>query len=195
MIRTMARAGFSWTFIGFESGSQEALDAYGKKAQVDDAFRAMEILRKNRVQVTGAFILGAPGETKAMMRQTVKFARRLNPRRAQFSILTPYPGSRLYDDVKDRLLTKDWELYSGLHPTIRSDHVSPGQMRRMQAHAYSSFYGRPAKALENLPHIVKVGANLSGHLSLRALATPANLAAYPLLCAWKWFAGVQRPVG
>jgi len=195
MIRTMARAGFSWTFIGFESGSQEALDSYGKKAQVGDALKAMEILRENRVQVTGAFILGAPGETKAMMRQTVKFAQRLNPRRAQFSILTPYPGSKLYNDVKDRLLTRDWGLYSGLHPTIRLDHVSPGGMRLMQLRAYSSFYGRPAKAVENMSYIMRVVPNLSGHLSLKALATPANLVAYPLLCAWKWFVGVPRPTG
>lgn len=195
MIRTMARAGFSWTFIGFESGSQESLDGYGKKAQVGDALKAMAILRENNVQVTGAFILGAPGETKAMMRQTVKFAQRLNPRRAQFSILTPYPGSKLYNDVKDRLLTRNWEHYSGLHPTIRLDHVSPGQMRLMQLRAYASFYGRPAKALENMSYIMRVVPNLSGHLSLKALATPANLATYPLLCAWKWFAGVQRPMG
>jgi anaerobic magnesium-protoporphyrin IX monomethyl ester cyclase len=195
MIRTMARAGFRWTFIGFESGSQEALDAYGKKAVVGDALKAMDILRENGVEVTGAFILGAPAETKAMMQETIRFARRLNPRRAQFSILTPYPGSKLYNDVKHRLLTTDWERYSGLHPTIKLDHVTPRGMRMMQARAYVSFYGRPPKALENLSYIVRAVPNLSGHLSLKAMATPANVVAYPLLWAWKWFIGMPRPTG
>jgi anaerobic magnesium-protoporphyrin IX monomethyl ester cyclase len=180
MIRAMSRAGWRWTFIGFESGSQEALDGYGKKAVVGDAFKAMEILRENQVEVTGAFILGAPNETKAMMQETIRFARRLNPRRAQFSILTPYPGSKLYDDVKHRLHTTDWALYSGLHPIIKMDSISPAGMRLMQVRAYATFYGLP---------------NVSGQVSLRAVATPANLVAYPVLMAWKWFIGMPRPMG
>ena len=195
MIRAMSRAGWRWTFIGFESGSQEALDAYGKKAVVGDAFKAMEILRENQVEVTGAFILGAPGETKAMMRETIRFARRLNPRRAQFSILTPYPGSKLYDDVKHRLLTTSWGLYSGLHPVIKLDHISSAGMRLMQLRAYASFYGRPAKARENMSHIARVVPNVSGQVSLHAVATPANLVAYLALGAWRWFIGIPRPTG
>lgn len=193
MIRTMARAGLRWTFIGFESGSQESLDAYGKKAQVGDALRAMDILRENNVEVTGAFILGAPGETKAMMRQTIKFARRLNPRRAQFSILTPYPGSKLYDDVQDRLLTRDWEQYSGMHPTMALDHVSSVGMRGVQFEAYSTFYLRPSKAIENVSYIFRGVPGLSGQLALKFMLTPAaRIATYAMLAAWKWFAGPPR---
>jgi len=195
MVRTMARAGFSWTFIGFESGSQEALDSYGKKACLADALKAMEILKENRVEATGAFILGAPGETKEMMRETIRFAKRLDPRRAQFSILTPYPGSKLYDGAKDRLLTRSWSRFSGMHPTMALDHVSPLQLRTMHTIAYSSFYGRPAKAVENLGYILRTIPVLSGTLSLKAMATPANLIVYPVLCAWKWLVSIQRPMG
>ena len=195
MVRTMARAGFSWTFIGFESGSQEALDSYGKKAKVEDALKAMEILKENRVEATGAFILGAPGETKAMMRETIRFAKRLDPRRAQFSILTPYPGSKLYDGAKDRLLTKNWSFYSGMHPTMHLDHVSPLELRKMHAVAYASFYGRPAKAVENVAYILRAAPVLSGVLGLKAVATPANVALYPVVWVWKWLAGMQRPMG
>ncbi|MFH1314557.1 MAG: radical SAM protein [Candidatus Eisenbacteria bacterium] len=163
MVRTMARAGFSWTFIGFESGTQEALDGYGKQATLSDALKAMEILEENKIEVTGAFILGAPGETKAMMRETIDFAKRLDPRRAQFSLLTPYPGTRLYENVKDRLLHKDWGLYSGLHPTIELDDVSPDELRKIQIEAYWSFYGRPGKAVENMSYIWRVFPRVSKH--------------------------------
>ena len=192
MVRTMARAGFRWTFIGFESGNQEALDGYGKKALLKDALGAMEVLRENGVEVTGAFILGAPDETRDMMKQTINFAKRLNPRRAQFSILTPYPGSKLYDDVGHRLLTKDWDSYSGMHPTMELDHVSYGEMRRLQFTAYSSFYGRPTKALENLSYICRVVPGLSGQFALWLLATPANLVAHPVSYAWKYLTGAPR---
>jgi anaerobic magnesium-protoporphyrin IX monomethyl ester cyclase len=195
MIRAMAGAGFRWTFIGFESGNQDALDGYGKKAQVSDALKAMDILRENQVEVTGAFILGAPDETKDMMKQTIRFAKRLDPRRAQFSILTPYPGSKLYTDVKHRLLTRDWDFYSGLHPTMKLDHVSPAEMRVMQIRAYFSFYLRGPKAVRNMSYILRTVPSLSGYLSLRAAAVPANLLTYPVLCAWKWLLGMNRHIG
>jgi anaerobic magnesium-protoporphyrin IX monomethyl ester cyclase len=156
MVRTMAKAGFTWTFVGFESGSQEVLDEYGKKAVVQDSLRAMRILKQNGVGVTGSFILGAPAETKRMMKETVRFAKALNPHRVQFTILTPFPGTKLYEAVRTRLLTKDWRHYTGTHPTIRLDHLSSRQMKRQLVGAYFSFYARVKQALANMPYFAKV---------------------------------------
>jgi len=156
MVRTMARAGFTWTFVGFESGSQEVLDEYGKRAMVDDALRAMRILKENRVGVTGSFILGAPAETKGMMKETVRFAKALNPHRVQFTILTPFPGTKLYESMRTRLLTGDWRRYTGTHPTIRLDHLSSRQMKRQLVGAYFSFYGRLKQSIANMPYFAKV---------------------------------------
>lgn len=155
MVRIMARAGFSWTFIGFESGSQEVLDGYGKKALTQDALRAMKILGDSNVRTTGAFILGALNETEKTIRETTEFAKRLNPSKVQFSILTPYPGAALYEEVKDRLLTDDWGKFTALEPVIKLDHLSPWKTGWSLMKAYMSFYLRPKKALENIRYIVK----------------------------------------
>jgi anaerobic magnesium-protoporphyrin IX monomethyl ester cyclase len=179
MIETMARAGFRWTFIGFESGSQEMLDGYGKKAYLHEALRAMEILKANRVMTTGAFILGAQNETADMVRQTIDFAKLLYPRRAQFSILTPYPGTRLFNDVEDRLLTRNWELYSGMFPTFKLDHLTPDETTHLFNVAYCAFYGRPHKMLENLSYIRRVSpllfkrlGKMLGRLAARPVRSP-----------------------
>jgi anaerobic magnesium-protoporphyrin IX monomethyl ester cyclase len=155
MVRMMGKAGLKWTFVGFESGSQEVLNGYGKKAHVQDALKAMEILKENDVEVTGSFIFGALNETKDMMKETISFAKSLNPTTAQFSILTPYPGTKLYERVRDRLLTKDWELYTGIHPTVKLDHVSPGELRWLYIMACLSFYGRPGKVFENMHYFIR----------------------------------------
>jgi anaerobic magnesium-protoporphyrin IX monomethyl ester cyclase len=153
MISTMARSGFKWTFVGFESGSQEVLDGYGKKTNTDDAFRAMEILDRNGVQATGAFILGAVNDTERTINETIRFAKALNPRKVQFSILTPYPGTRLYERVKDRLLSPDWDKFTALDPVIELDNLSPRQLHGLLLKAYTSFYLRPRKGIENIRHI------------------------------------------
>jgi len=160
MFRIRAKAGFRWTFLGFESSSQEVLNGYGKRMLVENGPRAMEILRENNVRVTGSFILGALNETRDMIKQTISFAKLLNPSRAQFSILTPYPGTRLYEEVKDRLLTQNWEIYTGVHPTIKLRHLSSEELRRLLIMAYFSFYGRPRKAFECMPYLYKVIPNI-----------------------------------
>ena len=170
MVRAMAKAGFRWTFLGFESGTQQVLNGYGKKALVQDDLRAMEILRANDVRVTGSFILGAPHETRDMLKKTLRLAKWLNPSRAQFSILTPYPGTRLYEKVKNRLLTRNWEIYTGLHPTIKLDHISPEELRKFLKMAYFSFYGRPGKILENVPYLYRIFPNLVMPAACRPLS-------------------------
>lgn len=195
MVETMARAGFKWTFIGFETGSQEALDGYGKRVHVDDSLKAMKILKDNGVDVTGAFILGAPEETRQMMMDTIEFAKRLDPRRAQFSVLTPYPGSKTYERMETRLLTRDWSLYDGLNPVIAMDHVSPEEMRRIQIAAYSSFYGRPKKAIQNLSYVRRTLPSAAGFLSLWALTSAASVGSYPIAQAKKCLTGALRFLG
>ncbi len=156
MIRTMARSGFRWTFIGFESGSQEVLDGYGKKASIRDAFRAMKILKENNVSATGAFILGAMNETKKTVDETIDLARSLDPVKVQFSILTPYPGTKLYEQVQDRLLTRDWGRYNALNPIVRLDDLTAKQLSLRLLKAYTSFYLRPRKTIENIRIISNV---------------------------------------
>lgn len=155
MVEAMARAGLRWMFLGFESGSQEILNEYGKKSSLDDARRAVDILHANGVKIIGAFILGALGDSDRTMRETIALAKSLNPSRAQFSLLTPYPGTKLFERVKEKLLTRDWEMYSGLHPTIRLDKITPQRLNRFLFKAYAGFYLRPPKAIENFKYIYR----------------------------------------
>jgi len=192
LVSIMARSGFSWTFIGFESGTQETLDKYGKKATIGEALKAMEILKANKVQVTGAFILGELHETPQMVRQTINFAKRLDPRRAQFSILTPYPGTRLFTQVEDRLLTRNWELYSGMYPTIRLDHMSPRRLRRLFLSAYREFYGRPRKALQNFEYIMRVLPSIPRMVAPAIGTMAAGYSRRPINYARKCLATVGR---
>lgn len=160
MVRIMARAGFRWTFIGFESGNQDVLNQYGKKARVQDDFKAMEILKQNGVGVTGSFIIGAPDEDRSMIEETIELAKRLNPVRAQFSILTPYPGTKLYEKVKDRLLPGKWDRYSGGNATMRLDHLSHKKLKRLLILSYFRFYVRPVKLVQNISYFLKAIASM-----------------------------------
>lgn len=145
LVKLMARAGLKQVFVGFESGSQEVLDQFGKDLDVDKSFKAVEILRKYKISVWASFIIGALNETKKMIKQTIKFANKLNPDFIQFGILTPYPGTALYEKVKNRLLTTNWRKFWGGDPVIKLDKLTPKELKKLFWRAHLSFYARPKR--------------------------------------------------
>jgi len=157
MVELMGKAGLRQVFIGFESAEQETLDGFGKKLEAESVFKGVEILKKNKIDVWGSFIIGGLEETKEMVKKTIRFAKRLDPAYAQFSILTPYPGTKLYDSVKHKLLSDNWEIFWGGQPVIRLDKITPKELQRLIIRAYLSFYLRPKKLFQlSLPYLYEL---------------------------------------
>jgi anaerobic magnesium-protoporphyrin IX monomethyl ester cyclase len=148
----MAEAGVRTMFLGIESPSRRVLKSYkkGGSASHEVSVRAVDTLRRNGIETWGAFMLGEPSETREEMETTIQFAKYLNPGTAQFTILTPYPGTRLWDDVKDRLITRNWNLYDAMHSVFRPDHVSPLELEGLCRKAYREFYLRPWRLARGL---------------------------------------------
>jgi anaerobic magnesium-protoporphyrin IX monomethyl ester cyclase len=150
LLPLMHRSGARTVFLGIESGSQEELDELGKGTQVHQAREAVELLRRHGIDTIASFILGAPGETRESLERTIRLARRLRPAAAQFSLLTPYPGTDLYRRLHDRIWQHDWSAFDCLHPTFHLDHLTPRQLRRGLARAYRRFYLTPRRILDGL---------------------------------------------
>lgn len=144
MVRRMAEAGARQVFLGLESASQQVLDGYRKRLTLEQQREAIAMLRRYGIRTYGAFIIGDPGETAAMVEQTVQRAIELNPYIAQFSLLTPYPGTALFDRAcrEGRLLHRDWRLYDGLHAVIQGNFLRPAEVQKMLSWAYRRFYLR-----------------------------------------------------
>ncbi len=147
MVQKMGRAGCRYVFIGFESPRQDTLDAYKKGTTGEMAREVVELLRRNNISTHASFIIGAVDETREMALQTIRFAKELNPQAVQFSILTPYPGTKMFEDLKDRITTYDWDLYDCLNPVVRCDHLSASDLKKLVKKAYMSFYLSPGKIL------------------------------------------------
>ncbi len=142
MVRRMALAGARTVFLGLESGNQATLDHFAKKITLEQQRQAVRLLRRYGIRVYGSFILGELHETKEMIRQTIRVARRLRPETCQFSILTPYPGSRLFQYLESlrRLTTRNWDLYDGLHLVFKHPYLSAKEIQGLLREAYVRFY-------------------------------------------------------
>jgi anaerobic magnesium-protoporphyrin IX monomethyl ester cyclase len=145
----MYEAGCRSTYIGIESRNQETLDFYNKKISADISREAISILKKNKIEMTASFIIGALNEDKEMVEDTLRFAKSLNPNTVSFAILTPYPGTDLFEQVKDRIITFDWRKYDGIHSVIKLKHFKPMQIQLTLLRFYISFYLRSFASIKD----------------------------------------------
>ncbi|HUX05690.1 MAG TPA: radical SAM protein, partial [Acidobacteriota bacterium] len=71
------------------------------------------------------------------------YAKRTHLNSVQFLILTPVPGTPLFNKIRSsgRLLTEDWSLYDAHHVVFRPERMMPLQLQKLQIKAHETFYG------------------------------------------------------
>ena len=82
--------------MGIESGSDEVLAAANKGVKTKDYAVACKTLKKFDIETRGSFIIGHPYDTKETVRKTIDFSKELELYHANFNIMTPYPGTEVY---------------------------------------------------------------------------------------------------
>ncbi|MFH1593311.1 MAG: radical SAM protein [Candidatus Omnitrophota bacterium] len=142
--------------LGVESGSQEVLNKARKGIKLEKVEEIFALAKDMKLETWAFFIFGLPGETKDTIRQTIDFAKRMDPDVAKFHILKPYPGTDVYDYLKSRnlILTEDRDQF-GIHtpPIHRLESLEPADMVQWQKRAYGEFYLRPGKIVHQILRI------------------------------------------
>ena len=100
--------------MGFESLNQESLDSVKKRTNVSGMERTINMIRKRGIDPRGAFIIGLPTDTEKDYEAVYDFIERAGLKGGGVNYLTPTPGTKLYNDTRDLVLTKtgcknDWE--------------------------------------------------------------------------------------
>lgn len=144
LLALMRRAGCITVFAGVESVNPESLAAMNKHQSADEIRAAMAQFRRHKIPVHGMFVLGMDTDTPASIRSTVAWATHAGVSSAQFLILTPFPGTRIYEQLtrQGRILFTDWSLYDGHHVTFQPARMSPAELQALQLEAHDSFYSR-----------------------------------------------------
>ncbi|UCD83286.1 MAG: B12-binding domain-containing radical SAM protein [Deltaproteobacteria bacterium] len=129
-------------FIGFESIRQDALQEIHKRYKVREYEELIKRIQDLGITLEGSFIFGFDGDNKDVFKQTVEFCYRNNFNLVQFSVLTPFPGTRLFANLKKvgRILTYDWTRYDAFHCVYQPAKMSPEELQEGIIDAYQQFY-------------------------------------------------------
>jgi anaerobic magnesium-protoporphyrin IX monomethyl ester cyclase len=138
----MKEAGLMSVKFGVESASQEIIDRCEKGLDLSRVENAVKTVKRLGINLHLTFTFGLLGETRETIRQTINFAKKLDPDSIQFSIATPFPGSKLYHQMEERdyLVTKDWEMYDGGNKAVvRTEQLSPQDLEIALRTAYDEW--------------------------------------------------------
>jgi len=143
----LKQAGLRRTAFGVETGDAEMIVKIDKHVDHETIRQAFKNAKAAGVETIGFFIIGLPGDTRQTMQRTIDFAIELDPMIANFSMMTPYPGTVVYQQIKEggRFLVDDWEDYVFFDQKARYEmgDLTAGLMEEMYRKAYRQFYWRP----------------------------------------------------
>ncbi len=171
-----ARSGCIGLLIGFESISQPALKDVHKGFN-SPALYAEWIQRFHDygIAINGTFIFGLDDDTTEVFEKTAQFVIDSGIDLPRFAILTPFPGTALYDRLnkEGRILTKDWELYDGQHVVFQPAQMSVSALEKGNVEAWRQAYsyGSIARRMRHSPvsRLLYLGANFGYRFYARRL--------------------------
>ncbi len=103
--------------LGLEGGSDKVLQGVGKSCTIDTNNRAIQILQDRGVIIWGAFIVD-PDWTEDDFNRLRDYVCEHRITHTQFTILTPLPGTQLYRERRNELLTDDYSCFDTLHAVL-----------------------------------------------------------------------------
>lgn len=148
LLQLLKRSGCSILFIGFESLSEEELK---KTSQTNWKARKIKYYDKyiHKIQsmgigIFGAFMIGFDSDDVRSINQTCVFIKESKIYAPQISILTPYPGCALREQMasQNRILDKGWNYYTGLDVTFKPIKMSEKELQKQLVTSLKSIYNR-----------------------------------------------------
>jgi len=168
LLAAAERSGCLGVLIGFESVNQMSLDGCRKGFNTAERYvEGVANLHRHRIGALATMVVGFDCDDLGTFDRTLEFVREARLDTIHYTVLTPFPGTPLYDELdrEGRILTTDWSRYDTIHAVFQPKLMSPEDLeegyRRVWLETYS--LGGIAARLRgaSFNRAFRVGANLS----------------------------------
>ena len=147
----LKQSGMSMVKVGIESSDEFVLKSSKRKSIAADLqLSRIRKLEKLKIKVVAMYIIGMLGDTVQTANATIKYAKSLNTYLAQCSIFTPYPGTPLYSEFKDKLITNKFEDFNQYNLVFQHPDYTNKLARKTMNKFYNNYYLRPSWIIKYL---------------------------------------------
>ncbi len=165
VIRQWKNIGLDQIFIGFEKIDQTGMEMVNKQNSVENNEKALNLLQSIGIGVYASFIVD-PDFNRIDFKKLIRYIRKFKIEQPQFSILTPLPGTELYQQLKKRLTTTNYELFDLFHAVLPTQ-IPLKDFYKEFTGLYRKSYLRREHTINTIKWFLK--KSLSGQLSLEHL--------------------------
>ena len=149
-LRMMKRAGLTSVTVGIETPSDPTLQSYRRQTIDKDRQHAfIASCRELGIRTVAGFLIGFPEDTEQSIRRVRDYAIALGPTFANFNVVTPYPGTPFFEQMRDRLGAIDYSRFNVYTPMLKYDHLTPERVEWLLARCFRRYYFRWQYLREN----------------------------------------------
>lgn len=143
LMQLAADSGCKALFIGLESVSEEQLKTMRKAIrEISNLENAMARIKKMGILIHASMVFGFDSDKKEVFEETIRFLIRNRVSTVSFNVLTPYPGTKIYEDLKreHRLTTTDWRYYDHNTVVFKPRNMTGYELQIGKVNARKKFY-------------------------------------------------------
>jgi anaerobic magnesium-protoporphyrin IX monomethyl ester cyclase len=149
LLPKMRKSGLRWVLLGVESSSPSTLESFRKGTTPEQAREAMKLMKENDIFAQAMFIIGERKDTAESIANLREFSNDLDPDLAIFAILTPFPGTAVYEEAKRNGWIEDWNWanYDMVHAIMPTETLSAKEVQEELYQCYRNFFGSWSRRL------------------------------------------------
>jgi radical SAM superfamily enzyme YgiQ (UPF0313 family) len=189
MLKLCRQSGCAALFFGLESVSPSSLVGMKKSLKsIEETEEAIKIIQDNGIAFHPSFILGFDTDTEAIFDDTLEFLAKTKLPTMALNVLTPYPGTRIYQRFKDqgRIISHNWSHYDHHTVVFQPKNMTPQELAKGHHYVQSEFYSFPS-IIRHIPLLLRVSPiNLRRALLLLLLNIAGKSAANYIDTSLDW---------
>src|SRR4030043_473032 len=158
MLKLCRLSGCAAFFFGFESVSPSSLMGMEKTLKsIEETEEAIKIIQDNGIAFHPSIILGFDTDTKAIFDDTLEFLAKTKLPTMALQVLTPYPGTRIYQRFKDqgRIISYDWSHYDHNTVVFQPRNMTPQELAKGHHDVQREFYSF-SSIVRHIPFLLRV---------------------------------------
>ena len=167
MVHKMRDVGNYWVLMGVESHSDERLKEFRKGIMASDAAKAVRTLNDNDIFSQAMFVCGSRNDTRESIEAQRQFSLDLGTDLAIYTVLTPFPGTALFEIGKQNGWIEDFNFtnYDMVHAIMPTETLTTNELQRELFNNYRAFYGSYMKGIAGVFSRKKLKRNVYRHMA------------------------------